>query len=114
MTLLAAQKETMTLTELIHAVMEATGLRAQYEKEDTEEARSRLENIDEFVALTDDDGNVVATATVTASDVQTITCSFPTPPEPGTYTLVVSCRNGARTSLAPAVSKLKNVTVKAA
>ena len=71
-------------------------------------------NIDEFVALTDDDGNVVATATVTASDVQTITCSFPTPPEPGTYTLVVSCRNGARTSLAPAVSKLKNVTVKAA
>lgn len=72
------------------------------------------ENIDEFVALTDDDGNVVATATVTASDVQTITCSFPTPPEPGTYTLVVSCRNGARTSLAPAVSKLKNVTVKAA
>ncbi len=54
MTLLAAQKETMTLTELIHAVMEATGLRAQYEKEDTEEARSRLENIDEFVGAVEE------------------------------------------------------------
>lgn len=70
------------------------------------------ENPDEFVALMDDDGHVVATATVTASDVQTITCKFETPPEPGVYTLVVSCRNGARVSLAPAISKLKNITVK--
>lgn len=70
------------------------------------------ENIDEFVALMDDDGHVVATATVTASDVQTITCKFEEPPAPGIYTLVVSCRNGARVSLAPAVSKLRNVTVK--
>ena len=71
------------------------------------------ENIDEFVALMDDDGHVVATATVTASDVQTITCSFPTPPEPGTYTLEVACRNGNRLSLAPAVARLRNVVVKA-
>ena len=70
------------------------------------------ENIDEFVALMDDDGHVVATATVTASDVQTITCKFEEPPAPGTYTLVVSCRNGARVSLAPAISKLRNITVK--
>ena len=70
------------------------------------------ENPDEFVALMDDSGTVVATATVTASDVQTITCKFEEPPTPGTYTLVASCRNGARVSLAPAVSKLKNVTVK--
>ena len=47
-------------------------------------------------------------------DAQTITCSFPTPPEPGVYTLEVACRNGNRVSLAPAVARLKNVVVKAA
>ena len=72
------------------------------------------ENADEHVHLLRDDGTVAAVATVTASNAQTITCSFPTPPAPGTYTREVACRNGARTSLAPAVSKLKNVTVKAA
>ena len=72
------------------------------------------ENADEHVALLRDDGSVAAAATVTASDAQTITCSFPTPPEPGTYTLEVACRNGNRLSLAPAVAKLKNIVVKGA
>ena len=72
------------------------------------------ENLDEYVRLVKDDGTVAAQATVTASDAQTITCSFPTPPEPGVYTLEVSCRNGNRTSLAPAVARLKGINVKGA
>jgi len=70
------------------------------------------DNADEGVTLVDADGNTVATATVSASDAQTITCTFPAV-EAGEYTLVVSARNGSRTSLAPAVARLK-VTVKAA
>ena len=71
------------------------------------------ENADEHVHLVKDDGTVAAVATVTASNAQTITCSFPTPPEPGTYTLEVACRNGNRLSLAPAVARLRNIVVKA-
>ena len=71
------------------------------------------ENADEHVHLVKDDGTVAAVATVTASNAQTITCSFPTPPAPGTYTLEVACRNGNRLSLAPAVAKLRNIVVKA-
>ena len=59
-------------------------------------------------------GDIVATATVERSDSQTIDCVFAEPPEPGTYTLVVSCRNGMRESLKPATAKVKNVVVKAA
>ena len=70
-------------------------------------------NADEHVHLVKDDGTVAAVATVTASNAQTITCSFPTPPEPGTYTLEVACRNGNRLSLAPAVARLRNIVVKA-
>ena len=70
------------------------------------------ENPDEHVALLKDDGAVAAVATVTASNAQTITCSFPTPPEPGTYALEVACRNGNRLSLAPAVARLRNIVVK--
>ena len=47
------------------------------------------------------------------SDSQTIDCVFAEPPEPGTYTLVVACRNGMRESLKPATAKVKNVVVKA-
>ena len=73
------------------------------------------ENVDEFVALVDPDTEEVkATATVVESDAQTIDCRFETPPAEGTYTLVVSCRNGARESLKPAIAKIKNVAVKAA
>jgi len=70
------------------------------------------DNPDEGVTLVDKtSGEVVASAIVSASDAQTITCSFANPPEPGEYALVVSCRNGNRASLAPATAKL-NVTVK--
>ena len=74
-----------------------------------------LDNPDEGVWLVDPTtGETVATATVEQSDSQTIDCVFENPPEPGTYTLVVSCRNGMRESLKPAVAKIKNFTVKAA
>ena len=59
-------------------------------------------------------GETVAMATVERSDRQTIDCVFAELPEPGVYTLVVSCRNGARESLKPAVARLKNFTVKSA
>ena len=58
-------------------------------------------------------GEIVATATVERSDSQTIDCVFAEPPEPGTYTLVVSCRNGMRESLKPATAKVKNIVVRA-
>lgn len=73
------------------------------------------DNPDEGVWLVDQKtGETVAAATVERSDSQTIDCVFEEPPEPGVYTLVVSCRNGMRESLKPAVAKIKNFTVKAA
>ena len=56
-------------------------------------------------------GDIAATATVERSDSQTIDCVFAEPPEPGTYTLVVACRNGMRESLKPATAKVKGVVV---
>ncbi len=73
------------------------------------------DNPDEGVWLTDPKtGEVVATATVERSDSQTVDCVFAEPPEPGVYTLLVSCRNGARESLKAATAKVKNIVVKAA
>ena len=73
------------------------------------------DNPDEGVWLADPKtGDIVATATVERSDSQTVDCVFAEPPEPGTYTLVVACRNGMRESLKPATAKVKNVVVKAA
>ena len=72
------------------------------------------DNPDEGVWLIDPKtGNIVATSTVERSDDQTIDCVFTEPAAPGTYTLVVSCRNGERESLKPAVARIKNFTVKA-
>lgn len=71
-----------------------------------------LDNPDEGVWLTDPKtGDVVAVAVVERSDRQTIDCVFPEPPVPGVYTLVVSCRNGARESLSPAVATIKDFKV---
>ena len=73
------------------------------------------DNPDEGVWLADPKtGDIVATATVERSDSQTVDCVFAEPPESGTYTLVVACRNGMRESLKPATAKVKNVVVKAA
>ena len=72
------------------------------------------DNPDEGVWLTDPKtGEVVATATVERSDSQTVDCAFAEPPTPGVYTLVVSCRNGARESLKAATAKVKNIVVRA-
>ena len=73
------------------------------------------ENPDEFVVLVDPETDEVkATATIVRSDAQTLDCRFETPPAEGAYTLVVSCRNGARETLKPATAKIKNMVVKAA
>ena len=70
------------------------------------------DNPDEGVWLADPKTRkVVANATVTNSDDQTIDCIFVSPPDPGLYTLVVSCRNGARETLSPAVAQIKNFKV---
>ena len=72
------------------------------------------DNPDEGVWLVDPKtGETVATSMVLRSDSQTIDCVFTEPAAPGVYTLVVSCRNGARESLKPATAKVKNVIVKA-
>ena len=70
------------------------------------------DNPDEGVWLVDSKtGDIVATATVERSDSQTIDCVFAEPPAPGTYTIVVACRNGMRESLKPATAKVKGVVV---
>ena len=70
------------------------------------------DNPDEGVWLADPKtGETVATARVECSDSQSIDCVFTAPPEPGVYTLVVSCRNGARESLSPAVAQVKDFKV---
>ena len=72
------------------------------------------DNPDEGVWLADPKtGKIVATSTVERSDTQTIDCVFTEPPAPGSYTLVVGCRNGARETLAPAIARVKGVVVKA-
>jgi len=48
MTLLMAMKETMGLEEFVDLVIDRTGLESQYIKENTEEARDRLDNMEEF------------------------------------------------------------------
>ena len=72
------------------------------------------DNPDEGVWLEDPKtGKIVATATVERSDSQTIDCIFTEPAAPGSYTLVVSCRNGASEALAPAIARVKGVVVRA-
>ena len=70
------------------------------------------DNPDEGVWLADPETDrTVAVSTVERSDSQTIDCVFTELPAPGRYTLVVSCRNGARESLAPAVARIKDFIV---
>ena len=54
MTMLTAMKETMPLSEFITFLVEQTGLREQYAHEDTDDARSRVENIDEFIGAVEE------------------------------------------------------------
>ena len=46
---LTMMAESMKLTKLVQYVIDTTGLESQYAKEDSDEARSRVENIREFV-----------------------------------------------------------------
>ena len=46
---LTMMADSMKLTELVQYVIDTTGLESQYAKEDSDEARSRVENIREFV-----------------------------------------------------------------
>ena len=48
MTVLCAMKESMGLEEFVNEMIRMTGLEEQYRKEDTDEAMSRIENIQEF------------------------------------------------------------------
>ncbi len=54
MTMLTAMKETLPLTEFVKTLIDQTGLKAQYQKEDTDEARTRVENIDEFIGAVEE------------------------------------------------------------
>lgn len=47
---LVAQKEVMPLSAYVRYVMEKTGLLAQYQKEDTDESRTRIENMMELLS----------------------------------------------------------------
>ena len=49
MTRLSTLKETLSLEEYVRTVIEETGLREQYEKENSDESRARIENMDEFL-----------------------------------------------------------------
>ncbi len=54
MTMLMAMKDTMPVDQFVNMLVEKTGLLEQYKKEDTDEARSRVENIQEFLGAVDE------------------------------------------------------------
>ena len=118
---LSPENVTLGLTCMVFAVMDAVTKRLA---EITGTNRVLIQgqklgispdNPDEGVWLVNPkSGETVATARVERSDSQTIDCVFADPPKPGTYTLVVACRNGMRESLKPATAKVKNVVVKMA
>lgn len=51
---LTQQQEFLTATDMVEAVLERTGYEAMLKKEQTIEARSRLENLEEFMTVTKD------------------------------------------------------------
>ncbi len=54
MTSLMAMKDAMPLAEYVKMLVERLGLMAQYQKEDTEEAKTRVENIQEFMGAVEE------------------------------------------------------------
>ncbi len=54
MTTLMAMKEALPLGEFVQQLVEMTGLLAQYQKEDSDEARTRVENIQEFLGAVEE------------------------------------------------------------
>ena len=54
MTMLMAMKDALPLNDFVKLLIEKTGLMAQYQKEDTDEARARVENIQEFMGAVEE------------------------------------------------------------
>ena len=54
MTMLVAMKETLPLGEFVKFLIEKTGLMEQYQREDTDESRARIENIQEFMGAVEE------------------------------------------------------------
>jgi len=64
MTLLSAMKETMPLSDFVKLLVEQTGLMEQYQREDTDDARSRVENIQEFLGAVEEFAKADPSATL--------------------------------------------------
>lgn len=54
MTRLTLEREDMPLADFVRRLIEQTGLLAQYTKEDSDEARTRVENIQEFIGAVEE------------------------------------------------------------
>ena len=64
MTILGAMKESMPLEDFVGELIRRTGLREQYTKENTDEARARVENIDEFLGAVHEFAQMTEDATL--------------------------------------------------
>lgn len=61
---LIALKETLPLTEFVETLIDKTGLKTQYEKDLSEEAGTRIENMEEFVGAVKEFENALPDATL--------------------------------------------------
>ena len=64
MTMLVAMKEALPLTDFVKLLIEKTGLMEQYQKEDTDESRARVENIQEFMGAVEEFTHATENATL--------------------------------------------------
>ncbi len=64
MTTLMALKESLPLSEFVQQMVESTGLMAQYEREKTDDALARVENIQEFLGAVEEFAKAAPKATV--------------------------------------------------
>lgn len=64
MTTLMAMKEALPLGEFVQQLVEMTGLLSQYQKEDSDEARTRIENIQEFLGAVEEFARQTENATL--------------------------------------------------
>lgn len=66
MTTLMAMKDAMPLSAFVKQMVDQTGLMEQYQKEDSDEARSRVENIQEFLGAVEEFDRQTENATLEA------------------------------------------------
>ena len=64
MTMLIAMKDALPLSDFVKFLIEKTGLMAQYQREDTDESRARVENIAEFIGAVDEFAKATENATL--------------------------------------------------